>query len=44
MTDNEKLIQSINRHLKNMTTQQLRTMLIVAMELDSGNDREKSTN
>lgn len=37
MTDNEKMIQAINRHLDNMNVKQLRTMLIVAMELDKGN-------
>lgn len=42
MTDNEKLIQAINRHLDNMDVRRLRTMLIVAIELDKGDDQKEA--
>ena len=41
MTENEKYIQSINRHLNNMDAQQLKIMLIVALELDKGESQDQ---
>ena len=32
MTDNEKLIEAINRHLPNLPTKQLRSILLVIYE------------
>ena len=41
MTDNEKMIESINRRLSGMTTAQLRTMYIIATKLTEGNAQEQ---
>lgn len=41
MTDNEKLIESINRRLSGMTTQQLRVMLILATKLNEANEEKQ---
>lgn len=41
MTDNEKLIESINRRLSGMTAAQLRIMFIVATKMTEGNAQEQ---
>lgn len=41
MTNNEKMIESINRRLSGMTTQQLRIMLIVAMKFNEVNEEKQ---
>ena len=41
MTDNEKLIESINRRLSGMTTQQLRLMLIMAIKFNEANEEKQ---
>lgn len=38
MTDNKKMIESINRRLSGMTIQQLRLMLIVSMKFNEANE------
>lgn len=41
MTDNEKMIESINRRLSGMTIQQLRIMLTVAMKFNEVNEEKQ---
>ena len=41
MTNNEKMIESINRRLSGMTIQQLRIMLILAMKLNEANEEKQ---
>lgn len=41
MTENEKYIQAINGHLNNMDAQRLRTMLLLALELDKGESQDQ---
>lgn len=41
MTDNEKLIENINRRLSGMTIAQLRIMFILATKLSGGNTQEQ---
>lgn len=41
MTENKKLIESINRRLSGMTTQQLRLMLILAMKFNEVNEEKQ---
>lgn len=41
MTDNEKMIQTINGKLARMTAAQLRIMFIVATKMTEGNAQEQ---
>ena len=41
MTDNEKMIESINRRLSGMTTKQLRIMLILALKFNAANEEKQ---